>query len=53
MTRGVRRCVEFILELAGRVEQYEDRLRRVGGAGAAGFAHEFHTTVDGSTEDAR
>ena len=47
---GREACVEFILGLAARVEQLEDRLRRLEAAGAPGLAHEFQATVDGSAE---
>jgi hypothetical protein len=45
-------CVEFILELAGRVEQLEERLARLEAAVASGLADEFPAAVSGSAEDA-
>ena len=49
---GREACVEFILDLAARVEQLEERLESVGGAGASGLADEFEAAVVGSAEDA-
>ena len=47
---GREACVEFILDLAGRVKQHEERLRAAGGAGAAGLAYEFKAAVCGSAQ---
>ena len=52
MTRVGRSCVQFILDLAARVEQQEERLASVGGAGASGLEDEFEAAVVGSAEDA-
>ena len=52
MTPGGRRVLSSSLISRPRVEQLEERLRRLGGAGAAGLAHEFQAAVVGSAEDA-
>ena len=45
-------CVEFILDLAGRFAQHEDRLKRLEDQAASGLAHEFQAAIAGSAEDA-
>ena len=52
MTRGGRCVSQFILDLAARVQQLEERLSAAGGAGAPGLADEFQAAVVGSAEDA-
>ena len=52
MTPGGRRVSSSLLDLAGRVQQLEERLTRLEAAGASGLAHEFEAAVDGSAEDA-
>ena len=47
---GREACVEFIVELAARVEQHEDRLARLEAAVASGLADQFAAAVDGSAE---
>jgi hypothetical protein len=37
-------CVQFILDLAARVERHEERLRRLG-TGSAGLTDEFSPAV--------
>ena len=49
---GREACVQFILDLAARVEAAGGAVESVGGPGASGFAHEFEAAVVGSAEDA-
>ena len=47
---GRESCVHWIVDLAARVRELEERLGRFGGAGASGFADEFQAAVGRSAE---